>query len=305
MAFGSIGKAIGGLFGGGGSSARRSIRQAQEAEQAGLQAGIDEQRRQFDSTREMLMPFIESGTGMLGGLGESATLGGFASNLDAIMGSGELDPLRAQRRGAIDSAFGASGMLNSGARSQAIADDLTDFSLGIEGLLNQRQGGLMDAGMRTAGGLAGFGQQNAAIIGDLESRIGQSKASSILGQQQQRMQSQNQLLSTLGGIGGGALMGAGGMMGGLGAAGGAGLGLLFSDSRLKENIQKTGSVGPLNLYRWDWVPELDALGIKPTMKQGFLAEEVEAVFPEFVHPVGRFKAVDYQGVIDRLEEVLH
>lgn len=280
---GGIGEAVGGVLGlGGGEKAAR--RGANAEVEAQLKA-IEEQRRQFDATREMLQPFVDAGSGQLGALGDSATLGGLASNLDAIMNSSELDPLREQRLGAINTAFGSSGMLNSGSRASAIANDLTDFSLGIEGLLNNRQAGLASMGAGAAGGLAGIGQQSANAISGLQQGIGQSQAAGIIGAQQARSNLAQQ---------------------GLGILGTAGQALLtFSDSRLKENIREIGAIGPLSVYEWDWVPELEAVGIKLAMNAGFMADEVEQLFPEHVHQFGRFQVVDYPRVLDRLEEVLH
>lgn len=269
------------------------------------QLGIDEQRRQFDETRDMLMPFINSGSGMLGSLESGATLGGFASNLDAIMNSAELDPLRAKRMEAINSQFGKAGMLNSSARAGAVAGDMTDFSLAIENLLSGRQQNLANTGLTAGTSLGGFGANAAGNISNLHQAAGQAQASGILGAQQARAGMFDQIFGLGAGAAGGALMGGAGMMGGLGAGGGAALGLLFSDSRLKTNIEATGTVGPLTIYTWDWIPEVAALGVEIPMTTGFLAEEVEQIFPEHVHPIGRFKAVDYESVLKKLDEVLH
>lgn len=293
---------MGNLF----SDPSKAISRAQAAEQQALESGIAEQRRQFDETRDMLMPYVNAGTGVLGSLTDSSGLAGFGQNITDILNDPSLQPLRQQRADAISTALGASGMLNSGTRANAIGNDLTDFATSIESLLNQRQSGLANMGVGAAGGLAGFGQNTASNISNLMGQIGQSQASGVLSQQQAKASGINQLLGLGGSALGGALLGGSGMLGSLGAGSGAALGLLFSDSRLKENIKKTGNVGPLNVYHWDWRPEVEvALGVRPQMDKGFLAEEVEAVFPQFVHPVGPFKAIDYQGLLNHLEEVIH
>lgn len=292
---------MGSLFSDPASAAKKAAKvQANSAK-----LGIEEQRRQFDETRDLLMPFINSGTGMLGNLEQGATLGGFASNLNDIMNSSALDPLRAKRMEAINAAFGKSGMLNSSSRAGAVADDLTDFSLAIEQLLSGRQQGLATMGLSGAGTLGGFGANTAGNIANLQQAAGQAQASGILGAQQARAGQIDQILGLGAGAAGGALLGGAGMMGGLGAGGGAALGLLFSDSRLKTNIEATGNIGPLTVYRWDWIPELAEMGVEIPMNTGFIAEEVERIFPEHVHPFGPFKAVDYESVLNKLDEVLH
>lgn len=270
------------------------------------QKAIEEQRRQFDQTRADLMPFIDAGTQFIPEVTGSATLGGFASSLNEIMGSGALDPLRDARREAIGAQFGQAGLLNSGARATAIADDLTDFTLGIEQLLQGRQAGLVGNAQNAATGLGAFGQQTAGNIGQLHQSTGQAYASGILADAQARSALTGQLLGLGLSAGAGALAGGLGALGpSVGAGGGAALGLMFSDSKLKTNIREAGTVGPLTVYEWDWIPELKALGIEPEMTRGFLAEEVEEVFPRHVHQVGPFKAVDYHAVLDKLDEVMH
>ena len=267
---------------------------------------IDEQRRQFEATKALLNPFVTAGTDMLPGFTESATLGGFGANINEILNSGVLDPLRDARFEAINTQLGKGGMLNSGRRATAIANDLTDFTLGIEQLLNGRQGNIVGAGQNAAAGLGGFGQNMATNVGNLQQATGQAYASGSLADDQAKTAWINQLLGLGTTAGAGALAGGMGAFGsGIGAGGGAALGLLFSDSKLKTNIRETGSVGPLTLYEWEWVPELEALGIKPEMTTGFLAEDVENIFPEYVHPICPYKAVDYAGLINKLDEVIH
>lgn len=238
---------------------------------------IEEQRKNLAQTRADLMPYM-MGSQFLDQLGAGASFGGFASNLNEIMGSPVFDELRKKRLDGINASFGANGMLNSGGRAKAIASDMSDLGMALEQLIYGRQSGLADMGFSAANALGGFGTSAAGNISNLISGQGQARASGILGAQQEKAAGINQLF----------------------AAGAA----IFSDSRLKENITKVGEVGPLNVYEWDWIPEMKELGIEPEMRRGFIAEEVQALFPRFVHKVGNFLAVDYEGLFDRLEEVL-
>ena len=81
--------------------------------------------------------------------------------------------------------------------------------------------------------------------------------------------------------------------------------LTLSDAKLKKNIRHVGNFGPLPLYEWEWAPDLQALGIEIDFVVGFLADEVEILFPEFVYQVGPYKAVDYAGLLNNLNEVIH
>ena len=55
----------------------------------------------------------------------------------------------------------------------------------------------------------------------------------------------------------------------------AGGGALFSDRRLKQNVEKVSQVGPLGFYSWDWK---DGSG----SSLGFMADEVEKWHPSAV-----------------------
>lgn len=93
-------------------------------------------------------------------------------------------------------------------------------------------------------------------------------------------------MSTMGGSGGGG-GGMGGMMGGGGGGGGMGmLAGMFSDARLKTDIQFFATVGGVNLYRYKWA----ASGVDDV---GPLAQEVKLTHPDAVREVDGYLAVDY------------
>jgi len=90
----------------------------------------------------------------------------------------------------------------------------------------------------------------------------------------------------------GALLGLGGQLGGsfLGSkAGSAAVASMFSDKRLKQNIEPVGIVGPHALYKFeynqDWLPKGQFIGV--------LAQDVEEYMPEAVSEINGFKAVNY------------
>jgi hypothetical protein len=93
----------------------------------------------------------------------------------------------------------------------------------------------------------------------------------------------------------GGLGALGGKSGGLGAIG-TGLGLLaplFSDRRLKEDIEKVGELfDGTPVYRFRYLND-------PTMHVGLMADEVEKFAPEAVIEIGGYKAVDYALATNR------
>jgi len=81
-----------------------------------------------------------------------------------------------------------------------------------------------------------------------------------------------------GGGGGAALSGFGSAASGAGSALG-----LFSDSRLKTNVKRIGTLpNGLALYQWAWNSIAELLGIKDQPTIGVMAQEVQKVKPEAV-----------------------
>jgi len=77
---------------------------------------------------------------------------------------------------------------------------------------------------------------------------------------------------------------------------GAGLGLqalgMFSDERLKEEIEPVGKLyDGTSVYRYNYIGD-------PTPRIGVMAQEIEKTRPEAVFEVGGFKAVDYGKATD-------
>lgn len=75
----------------------------------------------------------------------------------------------------------------------------------------------------------------------------------------------------------------------------------FSDPTMKENMEKVGEYGPLNIYEWDWKDDYkDEFGTE--MNVGFNADEVEQLYPQYVETQGRKKKIDYEGLMSELQE---
>lgn len=174
------------------------------------------------------------------------------------------------------------------ARTEALSEAL------IAPALNLRQQGLNS--------LLGFGglERNVALGQSSATPQGLQSVSSIL----------SPLLgtSTSSGTGGftttadQGLLGGAAQFGGLardvggfvGASGGiagiaSSIGSFFSDERLKKNIKKVGEKNGLNLYEYEYL-------WSPQKFIGYIAQEVEKLYPKAVKEVKGFKSVNYGAI---------
>ena len=77
---------------------------------------------------------------------------------------------------------------------------------------------------------------------------------------------------------------------------------LASDRNLKVNIETSHNIKGLNIYTWDWV-ENASEEIKAQPKIGFVAQEVEITFPQYVtKDEDGFYRIDYDGLLKELEK---
>jgi hypothetical protein len=77
----------------------------------------------------------------------------------------------------------------------------------------------------------------------------------------------------------------------------AGLGIAFSDRRLKKNVQLLGRIGKLNWYSWDWNSLGESIGLFGSTR-GLIADEVVDVCPEAVSLKNGFMIVNYGKLED-------
>ena len=271
---------VGGIFGGGGDGDGGAA-----AANAISREGIDEIRKQLGIVQEDVRPFIELGQAQIPGVERAATVGGLDEIFGEIFGTDTFKNLVGERRRGVEGALSAGGLTRSGTAIEELSAVPQDIALAIEQLISGRQSNLLRGGQSSALDLGGLGLQGAANIGG----IATGAANRVFQGEQAGLQRESDLL--------GGLIGAGGsVLGGLAAGG------FFSDSKLKENIEKIGNIGILNLYQWDWAPETKGtvIGEFPTM--GFISTEVKKIYPEFVKKVLGFDFIDYQGVLNRIEQ---
>jgi hypothetical protein len=313
---------MGGIFGGGGGGGggdsgvaaaniqASASREAIEAQERSSAEATEELRRQFEITQENIAPFLAAGTGALPQVQEGTTIGGLEQRLGRIFDTDIFGNLVEQRERSVQSQLAATGQLRSGTGLAEAARIPTDIGLSLEGLLTGRAEDLVTGGRQAALGLGTLGGQTSASIanvlqatgartGGLISGIGQAGASGILTDAQASAQRTQNSLNLAGTIGGLFLGGA--LFGGSGVSSRA-LGFdPFSDPALKENIEEIGECHDLKIYQWDWIESTKNTIIEKCSNIGFMADEVQGKYPQFVKEFCGFLTINYNGLLDHLE----
>ena len=180
---GAVGSAISGK---GASKASKSAASAQER---GTLAGIEEQRRQFDATQANLQPFQEAGVGALGQQQALLGLGGQEAQNEAFAAFSDSPGQkfirdRAQRNLVRNQS--AIGGLGGGNVRSALVEQGAGFAQ--QDFQNQfgRLGQIAGQGQAATTSIGQFGAQTAGNIANLGVAGSQARASGILGQQQAR-----------------------------------------------------------------------------------------------------------------------
>ena len=279
-----MGGIVGGLTGGGGG--KKGAKKANALNER----AIDEVRRQFDLSREDLKevqrlfdPFVEAGTGQLPALLQGATTGGLDERLAEITNTDIFGTLVGERSRAVQGQLASTGLTRSGTALQEISAIPTNLALDIENQLFGRQSQIAGSGQNAIAGQGGIvnnigslGQGASSSIANL---LSQSGANLAAGGQADT----NTLLQLLG-------------------LGGAFFGGRPSDPRLKKNAEQIGSIRDLGLSQWDWVDEAKGTIIEKFGTIGFMADEVEEKYPHHVGEFGGWKVINYDGLLDELQE---
>lgn len=259
--------------GGGSGGAERAIKES-------TAQAVGELKRQFGVTQENLQPFLEAGKGALPDFLRGTTLEGLSQNLSKIFDTDIFGDLVGERRNILESGASAQGTTRGGGFFKDLADIPLESGLGIEQLIQGRLGELVGLGSGTAQKLGQTGASNATNIASLLQGQGSNVASLRSQQSAQKSASRQGLLNA--GIGAVALLAA-------------------SDSMLKTNIEPVSEVGNLTMYQWDWHKEIKDTFISKFPTIGFMAQEVEEKYPEYVYELGGIKAINYGALMDRLE----
>lgn len=258
------------------SSAAKS---ASKTQAKAADAGIAEQRRQFDLVQSLLKPYVEAGAPALSA--QQAMLGlrtpeEEAAQIAAVERSPTFQALLQSGEEALLQRASATGGLRGGNVQAALAQFRPQMlAQELESRYN-RLGGLTSLGQQSAAGVGTAGMQTGSDIAKLLGERGAAIAGGRLGSAQAYSDVLNLPAQMLG-----AQIGAGGQ---------AGFGSMFSDRRLKKNITLIGKRNDgLGIYQFDYVWG----GGRQT---GFMADEVRSIYPEAVSEIGGYMMVDYSKV---------
>lgn len=270
----------------GGMVQSKAASKAAGAQTQAAEAGIEEQRRQFDAVQELLRPYVEVGTPALEQQRALAGLGGPEAQqaaIAAIEGGAGFQAQVRQGEEALLQRASATGGLRGGNIQAALAQFRPQM---LQQEIDQQYGrlaGLTSLGQQSAAGVGTAGMQTGARVSGLYGDIGAAQAGKSLAQGQAFSSVLNLPAQFLG-----AQYGA--TAGRAGTAMTPGLGNIFSDIRLKKNIQRIGTRSDgLGVYEFEYT-------WGGGRQIGLMAQEVLGIYPDAVGQSGGYLTVDYSKV---------
>lgn len=182
---GSVGGVIGSSLGGA-LEGSEAIGQASGVQAGAAQAGIDEQRRQFDEITKLLSPYTKAGETAITGQQALVGLGGPQEQQQAIAAlesSPQFQALQQQGESAILQNASATGGLRGGNIQGTLAQFRPALLSSLISQQYERLSGLTNFGQASAARQAQFGQQTGANVANLLGSQAQATAGGILGEQ--------------------------------------------------------------------------------------------------------------------------
>lgn len=174
---------------------------AGNAADAQLQAsnnGIAENRRQFDTVRGLLQPYVDAGNGALGAYQNLSGLKGNdaqQAELTALQGGPQFGSLVQQGENAILQNAAATGGLRGGNTQDALANYRTNVLSGLIDKQLGRYGSLINTGQASAAGVGNAALSTGQQVSALMQQGGAAQAGGIVA-------GSNAITNALGGIGG-------------------------------------------------------------------------------------------------------
>lgn len=209
--FSSIGKAIGSVVGGitGSKSQAKAAERAGDLQYQAAMRGIDEQRRQFNLSREDQMPWLEAGETALGGIMDLLGLapgGGGAEQQAEAIAALEASPLFQSLVRSGEEAILANASATGGLRGGNIQDALSNFRADTLSQVIQQQlsnlGGLSGTGVGSAQHLGQIGSNAANSIGTLLGQGAAAQAGGVMAKGSVNRQAFSDLLNIGGSLAG-------------------------------------------------------------------------------------------------------
>lgn len=198
-----IGKAIGTLTGSGDQADAAS--KAAKTQAASAQAGINEQRRQFDSIVELMRPYVSAGVPALQEQQNLLGLGG-AGNYQQAINQFQSSPIFQGVAQQGENAILQNASATGGLRGGNVQGALGQFRPALLNQLIQQQyqnlSGLSSLGQNAAAMQGNAGQQSAANIGNLLQQQGAALAGGKIAQGNVAASGFNTLGQALGGFAG-------------------------------------------------------------------------------------------------------
>jgi hypothetical protein len=269
-----------------------------------------------------LDPMANMGMEALNQYQQGSTAAGYGRNINELMSGGALDPLIASNRRGIEAELSAQGLGRSGYGVTELSQLPVNTAMGIENQLQSRRGNVMNSTLPSITNQANLESQYGAGMADIYGGMGSAMANLETNRFNNMANNTNATMQNIAntqlGLGqnlanletGNAANQSSAILAGaqaeaadraaLGNMVGTAAGVAMSDIRLKDNIEKTGNAGDLSIYTWDWNEEGQRLtGEKSST--GFIAQEVEVIYPQHMREVAGFKAIDYASLINELE----
>lgn len=167
-----------------GYQASKAAKQASQTQAASAEAGIAEQRRQFDEIRKLLQPYVEAGQPALQAQQALAGILGPEEQQAAIAqleGSPMFQAMARQGEEAILQGASATGGLRGGNVQAALAQFRPEMLNRAIAQQYERLGGLTTLGQRSAAGVGAEGSATSARIAELMQAQGAAQAGGIMG----------------------------------------------------------------------------------------------------------------------------
>jgi hypothetical protein len=166
-----------------GAMQSRAAGRAADTQSASAQAGIDEQRRQFDAVQALLRPYVETGETALSQQAALIGVGGPEAQRSAIQAleqGPEFQALTRQGEEAILQSAAATGGLRGGNVQGALAQFRPQVLASLIDQQYNRLGGLAQAGQASAAGVGTAGMQTGTNISNLLQQQGAARAGGAL-----------------------------------------------------------------------------------------------------------------------------
>jgi len=289
----------------GGLAQSSSAKQASKAQTQSAQQGIDEQRRQFDASRQILSPYVNAGAEAIGGLRPYSEAGVGALEQQQILlglrgkeaqqaaiqaleqGGGFQAQVRQGEEALLQRASATGGIRGGNIQAalaqfrpqmlqQAIEDQYGRLG-GLTALGQTTTQNIAQLGQASAAGQSAAGLQTGANIANLFGQQGAARAGARLAEGQAASGILNMPAQFLG------------MQYGAGVKN-PGLQNIFSDQRLKRNVVRLGTRSDgLGVYGFEYI-------WGGGRQIGLMAQEVAILYPEAVGESGGFMTVDYGKV---------